>query len=222
MSARIMASLFGAALALIGTVASSAPIMPTIERLRGCLSIDNMTKERLNCYDAIVPPEPIAAAPKAKTVLECRFLREEDERIICFNGFLSNRAFIAPAVTPKTSMPPTTVTPNPPKQVWIRTDGQRVTGNERFQQQFDTDRAECLAKFGQTTDLFKYRMSLRRYEMVLADEAEKVLAAKRAATIPPHVTTVTTSRTGGCGSRGGPGYRLSNGKCASHSSRHRH
>jgi hypothetical protein len=223
MSVRITALLLGAALAFIGTVASSAPIMPTIERLRGCLSIDNMTKERLNCYDAIVPPEPIAAAPKAKTVLECRFLREEDERIICFNGFLSNRAFIAPAVaSPKTSIAPTTVTPNPPKQVWIRTDGQRVTGNEKLQQQFDTDRAECLTKLGQTIELFKYCMSLRRYEMVLADEAEKLLAAKRAATILPHTTIVTTSHTGGCGSRGGPGYRLSNGKCASHSSRHRH
>jgi len=76
--------------------AASAPTIPTIERLRGCVSIDNMTKERLNCYDAIVPPEPIAAAPKAKTVLECRFLREEDERLVYFNGFLSNRASVDP------------------------------------------------------------------------------------------------------------------------------
>jgi hypothetical protein len=165
--------------------------------------------------------------------LECRFLREEDERIICFNSFLSNRAFIAPAVTPKTSMPPTTVTPDPPKQVWIRTDRQRVTGNEKLQQQFDTDRTECLAKFGQTIELFKYCMSLRRYVMVLAAEAEKLLAAKRTASpaSPPpspkpavdQPTTVTTVHAGGCGSRGGPGYRLSSGKCASHhSSRHRH
>jgi len=90
------------ALALTVTGAASAPTMPTIEQLRGCLSIDNMTKERLNCYDAIVPPEPITVAPKAKTVLECRFLREEDERIVCFNGFLSGRASVDPAVTPKT------------------------------------------------------------------------------------------------------------------------
>src|SRR5437016_776166 len=76
--------------------ASAASTPNIIDQLRGCLSIDNMTKERLNCYDAIVRPEPIAVAPKAKTVLECRFLREEDERIVCFNGFLSDRAFIAP------------------------------------------------------------------------------------------------------------------------------
>ena len=74
-----------------------------IEQLRGCLSVENMTKERLNCYDAIVPPEPITVATKAKTVLECRFLREEDERIVCFNGFLFNRASVDPALTPKTS-----------------------------------------------------------------------------------------------------------------------
>jgi hypothetical protein len=39
-----------------------------------------------------------------------------------------------------------------------------------------------------------------------------------------HPVTVTTSHAGGCGSRGGPGYRLPNGKCASwhHSGKHRH
>ena len=36
--------------------------------------------------------------------------------------------------------------------------------------------------------------------------------------------TAAAGHRGGCGSRGGPGYRLSNGKCASwhHSGKHRH
>jgi hypothetical protein len=66
MSARITALLFGAALAFIDTVASSAPTMPTIERLRGCLSIDNMTKERLNCYDAMCRQNRLLLPPRQR------------------------------------------------------------------------------------------------------------------------------------------------------------
>ncbi|SRR5258708_23995616 len=39
-----------------------------------------------------------------------------------------------------------------------------------------------------------------------------------AVSVPP--TTATTHVGGGCGSRGGPGYRLPNGKCASWHHRH--
>ena len=49
--------------------------------------IDDATKERLNCYDAIYAPEPKPKAPAAKGVADCRFLKEEDERLTCFNGF---------------------------------------------------------------------------------------------------------------------------------------
>ena len=60
---------------------------PTAVRLQECLEIDDGTKERLNCYDAVIPPAPKPKAPKAKGVADCRFLKEEDERLACFNGF---------------------------------------------------------------------------------------------------------------------------------------
>ena len=56
-------------------------------KLQACLEIDDETKERLNCYDAIFPPKPNPKAPAAKAVTDCRFAKEEDERLKCFNGF---------------------------------------------------------------------------------------------------------------------------------------
>jgi hypothetical protein len=56
-------------------------------RLQACLEIDDATKERLNCYDAIFPPTPKPKAAAAKGVMDCRFIKEEDERLACFNGF---------------------------------------------------------------------------------------------------------------------------------------
>jgi hypothetical protein len=59
-------------------------------RLQGCLDIDDGTKDRLNCYDAVIAPAPNPKAPKAKTVRDCRFIKEEDERLTCFNGFVES------------------------------------------------------------------------------------------------------------------------------------
>jgi len=56
-------------------------------KLQACLDIDDATKERLNCYDAIFAPKPNPKAPAAKAVADCRFTKEEDERLTCFNGF---------------------------------------------------------------------------------------------------------------------------------------
>jgi hypothetical protein len=56
-------------------------------KLQACLEIDDATKERLNCYDAIFRPTPKPKAPAAKGVMDCRFIKEEDERLACFNGF---------------------------------------------------------------------------------------------------------------------------------------
>jgi hypothetical protein len=56
-------------------------------RLQACLEIDDETKDRLNCYDAIFPPKPNPKAPAAKAVTDCHFVKEEDERLSCFNGF---------------------------------------------------------------------------------------------------------------------------------------
>ena len=56
-------------------------------KLQACLEIDDATKERLNCYDAIFAPKPNPKALAAKAVMDCRFMKEEDERLTCFNGF---------------------------------------------------------------------------------------------------------------------------------------
>lgn len=63
-------------------------------KMKDCLLEDDMTKERLNCFDAIIAPEPDAtkAKKKARSAKECRFLKEEDERLICFNKFTETKA----------------------------------------------------------------------------------------------------------------------------------
>jgi hypothetical protein len=67
----------------------AAPAKPLsiAEKLQACLDIDDGTKERLSCYDAIFPPKSNPKAPAAKGVMDCRFTKEEDERLTCFNGF---------------------------------------------------------------------------------------------------------------------------------------
>jgi hypothetical protein len=67
----------------------AAPAKPQsiAAKLQACLDIDDATKERLNCYDAIFKPTPKPKAPAAKGVMDCRFVKEEDERLTCFNGF---------------------------------------------------------------------------------------------------------------------------------------
>jgi len=67
----------------------AAPAKPQsiAHKLQACLEIDDATKERLNCYDAIFSPTPKPKAPAVKAVTDCRFIKEEDERLTCFNGF---------------------------------------------------------------------------------------------------------------------------------------
>jgi hypothetical protein len=57
------------------------------EKLLACLEIDDETKDRLDCYDAIISPKPKPKAAPANGVMDCRFIKEEDERLRCFNGF---------------------------------------------------------------------------------------------------------------------------------------
>ena len=71
-----------------------AGMLPTfaiaqVDTLRTCLEIEDQSKERLNCYDEKIKPEPKQVATRAKTVKDCRFLKEEDERLNCFNRFLN-------------------------------------------------------------------------------------------------------------------------------------
>jgi hypothetical protein len=57
------------------------------KKLQACLEIQDATKDRLDCYDAVVPPKPNPKAVVAKGVADCRFTKEEDQRLACFNGF---------------------------------------------------------------------------------------------------------------------------------------
>jgi hypothetical protein len=56
-------------------------------RLQECLDIDDETKGRLDCYDAVIAPKPQPKPAKANGVMDCRFIKEEDARLTCFNGF---------------------------------------------------------------------------------------------------------------------------------------
>jgi hypothetical protein len=57
-------------------------------RLQSCQDIEDGTKGRLDCYDEVIKPAPKPKAPAAKTVMECKFTKEEDERLACYNGFV--------------------------------------------------------------------------------------------------------------------------------------
>ena len=57
-------------------------------RLQSCQDIEDGTKGRLDCYDEVLKPAPKPKAAAAKTVMECKFVKEEDERLACYNGFV--------------------------------------------------------------------------------------------------------------------------------------
>ncbi|HLG82423.1 MAG TPA: hypothetical protein VKY22_15515 [Bradyrhizobium sp.] len=64
---------------------------PMAVRLQACLEIDDGTKERLNCYDEVIKPEPKATkTAAAKRVVDCKYSKEEDERLACYNGFVES------------------------------------------------------------------------------------------------------------------------------------
>jgi hypothetical protein len=69
-----------------------APAKPqsVAARLQACLDIEDGTKGRLDCYDEVFPPRPAnpkKPPPATKAVADCRFTKEQDERLACFNGF---------------------------------------------------------------------------------------------------------------------------------------
>jgi hypothetical protein len=68
--------------------APSAGSKSVAEKLLACLDIDDQTKDRLDCYDAAIPPKSSRAKPGPTSgVMDCRSVKEEDERLKCFNGF---------------------------------------------------------------------------------------------------------------------------------------
>jgi hypothetical protein len=86
------------------------------QKFSTCLSIEDMTKERLDCFDKLSRPEVRTPAPKAKNILECRFLKEEDERLRCYTTFVTARtpnqqAGPAPTVKPAEVVAPVIAKP---------------------------------------------------------------------------------------------------------------
>jgi hypothetical protein len=55
-----------------------------------CLDQDDGTKERLNCFDKLVPPQvrQVLVQEAPKNVTDCRYVKEEDQRLKCFNHFV--------------------------------------------------------------------------------------------------------------------------------------
>jgi hypothetical protein len=72
--------------------ATNANAQTEIDKLRSCLTIEDGSKERLDCYDGIIPPDPKPKPPVAKRVADCKFLKEEDERLGCFNRLVQPAA----------------------------------------------------------------------------------------------------------------------------------
>jgi hypothetical protein len=59
-------------------------------RLQSCQDIDDLTKERLTCYDEVLKPAPKPKPAAAKTVMDCKYIKEEDARLTCYNGFVDS------------------------------------------------------------------------------------------------------------------------------------
>lgn len=59
-----------------------------------CLDQDDGTKERLNCYDKLVPPQSrqVLVQEAPKSINDCRYIKEEDQRLKCFNRFVVTSA----------------------------------------------------------------------------------------------------------------------------------
>ena len=92
---------FAAAL-LVFFLAKPAAAQSVMDNLPGCLALEDMTKERLDCYDTLVPPTPSQKRTIAKAITDCKFVKEQDERLTCFNRFLQRPpSRVTPSVAPK-------------------------------------------------------------------------------------------------------------------------
>src|ERR1035441_5446608 len=83
---KIIAALF----AIVGIYLPTFAVAEVpIQTLRTCIEIEDQSKERLDCYDEKIAPESKQVSAPAKTVQDCRFVKEEDERLTCFNRFVN-------------------------------------------------------------------------------------------------------------------------------------
>jgi len=211
-----------AALAILALISLASPRLalaqqPSVERYRACLAIEDMTKERLDCFDAILRPEPKGGAATPAVIADCRFVKEEDARLRCFDRFLG-----APNVARQPV--PAPVAPQIP--------------NERFRpchamDEMTKERLDCFDALvppaprpqftAQPRSIFECRYfreqddRLRCYVNFTARifKTVRVVASPPRVELPHATPTHVRKRRGGCGSRGGAGYRLPSGRCAS-------
>ena len=54
--------------------------------LVACLSVPNGTRQRLDCFDAVIAPLA-KTRPTSRDVADCRYYTEQDQRLACFNDF---------------------------------------------------------------------------------------------------------------------------------------
>jgi hypothetical protein len=102
-------SIFGMAITAAIAWPTFSQTQPALAKMKDCLLIEDGYKERLDCYDAILAPTPRPGAKKGKTVSECRLLKEEDERLSCYNGFVAQQN-----KTQKAAKPPRAAKKMPP------------------------------------------------------------------------------------------------------------
>jgi hypothetical protein len=98
------------ACALVAGLIAPAETKSSPKKLQSCLEFKDMTKPRLDCYDAIVPPQTkLKPLPAELVVNDCRFLKDDNERLICFNRFVENAAEpVAPEKSAKPMAPKAT------------------------------------------------------------------------------------------------------------------
>ena len=93
-----------ATLALVPML-GAAPVHAQVssEELRKCTFVEDMTRERLDCFDKLIRPEAIQVLQQAapKTVYDCRYIKEQDARLKCFNRFATQPAAPAQRAAPK-------------------------------------------------------------------------------------------------------------------------
>lgn len=100
-------------------------------RFASCSLEEAGSKERLDCYDAILPPQPRTRTAKAKVIAECRHVKEEDARLACFDSFMVARAGPAMRVAPAVAVPASRPSPTVSARVPVATPRpamSRVTG----------------------------------------------------------------------------------------------
>ena len=80
------------ALAIAALLCASAAAAETArpaslnDGLIACLRLPDGTRERLDCYDAVIAPLA-KTRPTSRDVADCRCVAEQDQRLACFNDF---------------------------------------------------------------------------------------------------------------------------------------